>query len=502
MATRKKAPARKGFNRKHDANAQQLLLPVTPKGVTGLKRTAGFVYDEWHPKLQGQQAVKVFTEMADNDAVIRSYLNALAFYARSADVKINAADDSNFASMIADHIQTCIDDMSMTRREFVGSALTMAPMGFSWHEIVYKVRRGPKAELSFLRSKHNDGLVGWHGLPIRSQDTLWEWDFADNGDIRGAYQHAPPYYVRTHLPIEDGLLFRADWNKNNPEGRSLLRGAYRSWYFLKIIQDLEAIGVERDLVGLLVFHMPTEYFSPDADDNQKASVTDYRKVADRVRRGVQEGLVFPAEDQNGAKTGWQARLMQGGGRRPMDVNEIIKRLESRIAISVLGEAVLLGMQGNVGSWALSNSKTHMMAMGIKSLMDSVADTMTRFAIPRLVRRNGWPEDLSPTWEFSDIETDDATELAASLSSLGAAGFITPDEAIEEYLRTRMARGRIGRGCDPGRCAHRGTGGQPVGGDERRRSGGVPKCLARGHNERDQAGAVARCEGRRDVQDHA
>jgi hypothetical protein len=37
------------------------------------------------------------------------------------------------------------------------------------------------------------------------------------------------------------LLFRPHSPKNNPEGRSVIRNAYRAYYFIKRLEELEAI---------------------------------------------------------------------------------------------------------------------------------------------------------------------------------------------------------------------------------------------------------------------
>ena len=412
--------------------------PYIITGRTGLKRSGGWVYEEWHPKLSGQKAIKVYREMRDNDAVIGAFLYVLNAYIQQADITITPTDDTNLSKQISDHVESCIDDMSISRKELLGEILSMAWAGFSYHSIIYKVRRGSDAPLPQLRSKYRDGLVGWRKLPIRGQSTIWRWKFDDDdGSVQGAYQMSPPDYQETFLPIEHSLLYRISYNKGNPEGRSLLRNAYRSWYFLKRIQELEAIGVERDMAGMLVLNLPVEYFDENATSAQKATVAEYRKIAERIRRGQQEGLVFPAPEDDGGRTGFDAHLMQSGGRRPMDVDGIIKRLESRIALSVLGDSVLMGNQGNVGSWALHSGKTHMLAIGIKGIMDAMADTMSRYALSRLVRINGWPEELTPKWEFGDIETDESLELMQSLVAAVGSGLITPGPEIEQYLRMRM-----------------------------------------------------------------
>ena len=128
----------------------------------------------------------------------------------------------------------------------------MLPFGYSVFEIVYKIRRGPNSRSPKFRSNFTDGLVGWRKIAMRAQDTISEWVIDEDGGIRGYYQNAAPNYETVFIPIEKSLLFRTEVNKNNPEGRSLLRNAYRSYYFLKRIQELEAIGIERELAGLPV----------------------------------------------------------------------------------------------------------------------------------------------------------------------------------------------------------------------------------------------------------
>src|SRR5437016_1603691 len=62
----------------------------------------------------------------------------------------------------------------------------------------------------------------------------------------------------TEIPIEKSLLFRTTSARGNPEGRSALRGAFTSWYYLKRIREYEAIGIERDLAGMPTFGVPLE----------------------------------------------------------------------------------------------------------------------------------------------------------------------------------------------------------------------------------------------------
>ena len=77
--------------------------------------------------------------------------------------------------------------------------------------------------------------------------------------------------------------------KNNPEGKSILRNAYTSWYYKTNIQRIEAIGVERDLAGLPVFEAPADYFSSAATSDQQSTLNTLKSIASSIRRDESEG---------------------------------------------------------------------------------------------------------------------------------------------------------------------------------------------------------------------
>ena len=128
--------------------------------------------------------------------------------------------------------------------------------------------------------------------------------------------------------------------------------------------------------------------------------------------------------------------MSTGGERQFDTNKIIERYDTRIAMTVLADFVLLGHQ-DVGSFALSSNKTHMFAMAICSYLDIICEVFNSKAIPQLLAMNGdhfvGVTDF-PTLTHGDVEDTDIGPLGDFLSKMTAAGLIVPDEEIEDYLR--------------------------------------------------------------------
>ena len=403
-------------------------------GQPGLKHYGGRVDEEWLRQLKGDKANKAFMEMRDNDPVIGAILYAVKTLVRQTEWRIEPAEDTPEHKAVADFVEECRQDMAHSWHDLLSEILSMLTFGWSYFECVYKYRRGPDMKDGSERSKFNDGKIGWRKIAIRSQETLYKWELDEDGSPVGMWQQPPPDYTLRFIPIGKALLFRTETHKANPEGRSILRNAYRSWYYLKRIQEIEAIGIERDLAGLPVAHVPLEMLSPNASAAQKSTVANIFEMVRKVKRNEFEGVVFPAEtDIDGNPSGFKFSLLASGGRRPIDVNEIVKRYESRIAMSVLGEFVLLGMD-SVGSFALSSNKTHLFAQALGSYLQQIADIFNRFAIPKLLKYNGIAPELFPELVFEDIESPDLNELATAIGTLSSAGVLTPDDELEQWVR--------------------------------------------------------------------
>lgn len=403
-------------------------------GATGLEHSAGYIREELHPKLQGTQAIRVFKEMRDNDAVVGAILYAFEFLIRATSWKIEPRSESPSPEeqRIAEFCEQCREDMQSTWAEVLSEIVTFFWAGYSLLEKVYKIRGG-QHESQIFRSNYADGLIGWRDLAPRSQESVQRWDIDDNGHVNGVWQLAAPKYKQVYIPSSKLLHFRIKSNKGNPEGRSLLRNAYRPWFFGKRLQEIEAVGIERNVAGLPVALLPPEMLHPNAKPEQKQAVADYEAMVSKIRLDQYSGLVFPAFETKEGKTGYDLKLLSSSGKSFADTDPVIRRWESRAALSVLAEFVLLGLD-KVGSFALADSKTAMASLALGSAMDSICDVFNRDALPELVRLNGWDPRLAPRLSHGDIDQPDIMQLMNYVVAGVQSGAITPDAKLEAHLR--------------------------------------------------------------------
>ena len=397
-------------------------------GRLGQKRYGGFFYEEFLKELQGRKGIEVYREMSENDDVIGAILFAIEMLIRQAAWDVQPGGDSQKDREAADFILGCMDDMQDTWTDTISEILSFLTFGWSAHEIVYKRRCGRSRDPR-LRSKYDDGLIGWQKLPIRSQDTLYEWRYDGQDNLISMVQMPPPDFGLIEIPAEKLLLFRTKSRKGNPEGRSILRNAYRDWYVKRRIQEIEGIGIERDLAGFPVLTAPEGINIWDEDDPDMCAIRAAAdKIVQNIRRDSLEGLVIP--------TGWKLELLSTGGRRQFDTNGIIERYDTRMAMTVLADFVFLGHQES-GSWALSSDKTELFAMAIGAYLDIVCEVFNNQGIPQLIDLNG--EHFAgitdyPQLTHGDIENPDLEALGAFLNNVTGAGILIPDEGVEDYVR--------------------------------------------------------------------
>lgn len=397
-------------------------------GRIGQLRYGGIFYEEFLPELQGIRGMKAYREMADNDDTVGAIMFAIKMLIRHVSWNVEPGGDSAKDREAAEFVESCMYDMQCTWTDTISEILSFLVYGWSFHEIVYKRRMG-KTRNRRTNSKYSDSLIGWQKLPVRSQDTLYQWEYDTKDNLMGMTQMPPPDFGLFTIPIQKALLFRTESAKDNPEGRSILRNAYRPWYFKRRIQEIEAIGIERDLAGLPVFYAKDGMDIWDADDPEMVRLyTMMLKMVKNIRRDEYEGLVLPH--------GFEFELVSTGGTRQFDTNAIINRYDTKIAQTVLADFIMLGHE-KVGSFALSSDKTELFSVAISSFLDIICETFNSQGIPTLIDMNGSHfEGITdyPEMRHGDIEEKDIQKVGQYIRDMVGIGILIPDDGLEDYAR--------------------------------------------------------------------
>lgn len=424
-------------------------------GSTGLRQFGGWLREEFLPQLSGREAARTYREMLDNSPTVGAINFAIQQSMRQVEWRVEAASDKPEAQQAAVFVESLMDDMSHTWSDFITESLSMLTYGYAPHEICYKRRLGRNpgtATNSFgvtkelPKSKYNDGLIGLRKLPIRGQDTILKWFFDSDGEIMGLTQQ-PWVGGLIDIPMEKLLLFRPRAHKNNPEGYSILRNAYRPWFFTKRMEEQEAIMYER-FSGFPVITIPKEVMDMAASGGEgpevaaaMAMVAEYKRIVTNVRIDEQMGALLPSntyQDADGKQSAipmYDFKLVTPqASKSAVDGDKSIERYKLDIMTSVLADFLQMGHSSR-GTQSLAETKVDLFFQAIEGWLNSNADVMNDYLLPRLWRLNGFDFETMPRFQPDmpqRIDLDGLSNFVLRMSQAGAQLF--PDEEVENYLR--------------------------------------------------------------------
>jgi len=405
-------------------------ISTTPIGNFGLSHHAGYINEELHPKLRGRTAMRIYEEMATNSPVISAALFSIEGFLRRVKWRVDPASDTPRAVEAADFITSCMHDMEQSWEEVIAEALTMLPYGFALGEVVYKYRRGADSKSPRFNSRYKDNKIGWRCIALRKQTTIERWDIDDDGYIHGCWQDQEK--GTAYLPISHCVLYRTSTVGNNPEGRSLLRGAYRPWYFNKRLEEVEAVGMVRSLVNLPRFEIPARFMSPNATPEEKAVRREYEKMASLISKDQLTGLVLPSErDESDKPTGYRFTLVGASGAQ-LATDPVIRRYDARQMMTLAAEFMLLGSE-KTGSFALAAEKSSNFKVALERFASIIRNELQK-QINKLLRINGYDEADWCVLHHDNMSEPSVAELGLFLAQ--AANYLTPDLNTEQHLRER------------------------------------------------------------------
>jgi hypothetical protein len=355
--------------------------------------------------LSEEKRIKEFNTMYLTDPVCGAVMLALAEIFRSIEWKTFDDPDG-------------ILKQSLKNVDFIGNMNDIVSAFVFGHSVMEVV----------LSEKDENGHVHWRDMYFRPQTTLDEWNHDRHGKVISIVQRTTEG-INATIKANKCLIFRSAPTQASPLGKSLFRNAYRDWYYKTNIEKIEAIGIERDLVGLFVLQAPEDQELQD----EKGQLNDVGQwawqIVRNVKRNAQEGLVLPH--------GWEAKLLASPGDRQFDLNTTINRYANNIALSMLSQFLVLGVTSSSGSFALAKEQSSLFHIAIEGFAKSFAEVINNQFIgaPALQLFNKL--EKRPYVKPVGIERINPNDLASFLGRMLKFNVITPDDRLEEFLRDRF-----------------------------------------------------------------
>jgi len=391
-------------------------------GSSGLRTQGRRITEEWMRNLRGAQGRVALQEMRDQSAVVGAITTYLLSIVSDVDYYVEPAPpDVRGSDEAAAFLQSRVDGLTHRLESvFVEGTDGACTHGFSPQEIVY--RRG------------DDGRPAWERFASRSPTTIEEWEF----DPRGRWTHMiqkTPSGRQVFIPRELVVNFRNQPRLDNPEGRSFWRNGYSAYYYAKTLATIEAITAERDATGLLVFRVPPPVMASTTSAEHAATRTSLEEQGQQFRSDERLFLMLPAKEWAGKATGYDVENLRGAGARLVDTDKVIRRWEARLAMVGAGEMMMLGIDGSTSN-AADVSKGQRFEKVVNGILDAHVSTFNDDAVRRLYDLDGrFLAESRAHIRHSEVRAPDVQGLFQSISDLLRGGGLTPDDALENHLRT-------------------------------------------------------------------
>lgn len=397
------------------------------KGRSGLKHYAGYVNEEFLPELRGQRGIRIYDEMRKNEPAVAGMIAAISAIIDQTpwDVMPGGEDGSSKSGEDLAAARLAEDSLNAMRRPFdevLTDVETMFTFGFAPFETCYQ---------------YKGGQVLWDDIAYRSQDSIENWLLADNGKIEGFVQRAAPDYRYVEIPEWKMLLFRTSTEKNNPEGISILRPAYKPYYYKRTLEEIEAMGAERDLLGIPVMDAPW--------GATEGEINDAQRLIEAIKNDDQAGIVNTAIGPNPEQR-WKLSLLtgQGSSSKVSFTDRLIQRYTTEIHSVTLSQFLRLGAAGQ-GGYNLSSDQRDLFQIAIRGWMKRITNPFNRTAIPRLIAMNGQTGKASLVHgRISQLNLQTFTNF---LTSGVQNGFLTFGKDDEKWLRKEAEMPELPEGVE-------------------------------------------------------
>lgn len=362
---------------------------------------------EYVTKLTGTELYKTVDQMRWSDATVQAALLMCELPIRSAEWDVEPASESAQDVEIAEFVkENLFNGLISSWEDTLRQILLMHPFGCMVLEVVYKIT--------------DEGKIAWRKWAPRLPKTIERWNTDKNGELENIIQRVQKdnSYQDIEIPVEKLMVFVHRKEGDNYLGTSILRQAYKHWFFRDKYYKIDAVAQERLGIGIPLITLPDGY----TDDDYDAA-----KELGKNFRGHEKAYVI-------IKDGWMVEMMDlknSGVRDPMPMLDHHTR---EILKSVLAQFLDLGSK-SVGSYALSKDQSKIFLNSLDASA-KVVEGGVNDEIKKLVDYN-WTVEEYPKLTHADLGSVDVQELSEALQTLTLASVIQPDDELEDYMRRLM-----------------------------------------------------------------
>ncbi len=385
--------------------------PLSQIGIKGLKNIAGRVNEEYLTLIKSwDREAKIYLEMRD-DVIVGTLLDAIKLPLLKAPITVEPAPEHTPGDeAAADWLFDAMHNMyRQTWESHTTDMLECLDFGFAVGEIILE--------------KRADGKLWIRNIDPRGQETLdssgWGFGTGTERDTAITFNQRDPDSGEVfQIPLEKCVHVAYRGRKGNPQGKSLLRSIFRTWRMCRDLENLEAIGIERDVGGMPVAKLP----DGDISDQDEA---DLRETLKNLRNDDALYLLLPY--------GVEVEPY-GAGSKQYDVGSVIERKQKEILGRGFAQFLKLGMD-NVGTQALVQGSQDFFMFSLRSVQNFLVEAWNLQLVPYLFKYNNFPGMSGlPQLVWAEPGKVDFAGIINALNAAVSGKLFTPTDVDEDKIR--------------------------------------------------------------------
>jgi len=361
--------------------------------------------EEWNPKLRGRLGLHEYYKMKRQDGIIRGSLRLLKTPIQAGRWFIEAGGESAMEKKAAKFVEkNFFEKLNTSWSRFLDDVLLMCEYGHMVFEKVWEVRDGKL----YLRK-----LAPRHPLDVR------EWLYDNNGGPDGVVMEATEMSGTgdqgIFIPIEKLVIFTLEAEAGDLRGISVLRSAYKHYFYKDTLYKIDAIQKERHGIGVPIIKLP-----PNFNDEDK-------RLADEIGRNLRTNekshIVIPPM--------WEILFAKLEGQ-PVDCLKSIEHHNMQIMANILAPFL--------DDSSVDPKSTDMFLKSTRYIALTICDIVNHHVIPQLVDANFimGPDDCYPYLRVRRIgEWEDIRTMSFAFRNFVGADAIRGDDPLEDFFRKEL-----------------------------------------------------------------
>lgn len=388
------------------AKAPPRKIPITfeETGHSGTQIYAGTILgEEYNRHLIGRRGAKIYDEMRRSDSTCRQALWALKYPIIQADWFTEADGEDSDEAAAKEFLDENLFHI-LNWRHVIEEALTCLDFGYSVMEMVFEPRE-VNGTLRIVLSK-----LAW-----RKPTSIYKWETTDSQP--GITQYT--IQGETSTELRKLVRFTIQQEGDNYEGVSILRSAYKHWYYKEKFYKMEAIGYERQSVGVPYASYPV---GASKDDKR-----DVKKLLQNMRANQQAYMMHPI--------GWEAGFMDMGAGSTKDTKPGTDHHDLKILGAVFADFLMLG-QTKTGSKGLSEDKSRFFELGVAAVADLITEVFNEIVVKTLIDLN-FTTDTYPRVRHGGVGDENLPIVSDAVSKFVLAGGLNIRPEDENVIRKML-----------------------------------------------------------------